>query len=326
MQNTETELELTVLLAVVSGEQAVRENLTALTRQIDFEKAEIIVPFDKWSSGVGTLVLEFPGVRFHYIDDLGFAEDESISVHQHRLYDRRRAVGLMLSRGRIVAMTEDHALPAEDWVKQIVAVHEQPYDVIGGAVENGLDRPLNWAWYYCDFGRYGRPFDRGEVLFVSDVNLSYKRSALTATYDLWHEFYQEAAVHWAMLARGGQLFLDDRPVVFQMRPRLKFGQAMRERVNWGRVFAETRANNLTNLYRFLFSIGTLLLPLIMSSRVLGHMRRQGQTLITMITTLPIAFLFLVGWSAGEFLGYLLATPNRGQGISDVLDEAKANSV
>ena len=310
MRNTESELELTVLLTVVSGEEAVREHLTVLTKQIDFEKAEIIVPFDKWSSNIGSLVSEFPAVRFHFIEDLGFASDELISAHQHRLYDRRRAVGLRLSKGRIVAMTEDHARPADDWVRQIVAAHEQPYEVIGGAVENGVDLPLNRAWYYCDFGRYGRPFESGEVSFVSDVNLAYKRSALTATYDLWHEFYQETTVHWAILSSGNKLFLDDRPVVFQMRPRLKFGQAIKERVSWGRVFAETRANKLTPLYRFGFSLGTIFLPLIMFSRVFKNMRRQRQTVITIISTLPIAFVLLLAWSVGEFLGYFMGEPRR----------------
>ncbi len=26
------------------------------------------------------------------------------------------------------------------------------YAAIGGAIENGINRPLNWAVYYCDFG------------------------------------------------------------------------------------------------------------------------------------------------------------------------------
>ena len=319
MRNTENELELTVLLTVVSGEKAVREHLTALTGQIDFEKAEIIVPFDKWSSNVGSLVSEFPAVRFHFIEDLGYASDARISSHQHRLYDRRRAVGLRLSKGRIVAMTEDHARPADDWVRQILAAHEQPYDAIGGAVENGVEFPLNRAWYYCDFGRYGRPFESGEVSFVSDVNLAYKRSALTATYDLWHEFYQEMTVHGAMLARGNKLFLDNRPVVFQMRPRLKLGEALKERVSWGRVFAETRANNLTVPYRFLFSVGSLFLPLIMSRRVFSHMRRQRRTILTIISTLPIAFILLLAWSAGEFLGYFTGEPKPIRSIRNVLE-------
>ena len=314
VRNTETELELTVLLTVVSGADAVRESLTALTKQIDFEKSEIIVPFDKWSSNVGSLISEFPGVRFHFIEDLGFASDKHMSAHQHRLYDRRRAVGLRLARGRIVAMTEDHARPADDWVRQMIAAHEQPYDVIGGAIENGVDSPLNRAWYYCDFGRYGRPFERGEASFVSDVNLAYKRTALIATYDLWHEFYQETTVHWAMRSRGNKLFLDDGPVVFQMRPHLKFGQAMKERVNWGRVFAETRANNLTALYRFLFSVGTLFLPLVLSSRVLRHMRRQRQTIVTIISTLPIAFVLLICWSVGEFVDYFVGMPKLRRGV------------
>lgn len=316
MPNTEAELELTILLTVVSGESAVRDCLGALTEQVDFSNTEIIVPFDKWSMGVESLVPEFPGVKFHFIEELGLAGDASVSSHQHRLYDRRRAIGLRLSKGRIVAMTEDHTRPADDWVTQILAVHEQPYEVIGGAIENGIDLPLNRALYYCDFGRYGLPFEPAKVSFVSDVNLAYKRSVLEETYDLWHESYQETTVHWEMLSRGNTLFLDNRPVIFQKRPRLKFTQALKERVNWGRVFAETRTDNQPVLYRLLFSVGTVFLPLVMLSRVFGQMRKQRQTITAMCSTLPIALVLLIGWSVGEFLGYLVGRPKGLQKVSE----------
>ena len=157
----ESELELTVLLTVVSGEKVVREHLTALTKQIDFEKAEIIVPFDKLSSNVGSLVSEFPAVRFHFIEDLSFASDAHICAHQHRLYDRRRAAAF---KGANCRNDRSSRATADDWIRQIVAAHEKPYDVIGGAAENGVDLPLNRAWYYCYFGRYGRPFESGRFL------------------------------------------------------------------------------------------------------------------------------------------------------------------
>jgi hypothetical protein len=310
VRNTESELELTVLLTVVSGEEAVREHLTVLTKQIDFEKAEIIVPFDKWSSNVGSLVSEFPAVHFHFIEDLGFASDDLISAHQHRLYDRRRAVGLRLSKGRIVAMTEDHARPADDWVRQIIAAHEQPYDVIGGAVENGVDQSLNRAWYYCDFGRYGRPFKPGEVSYLSDVNLAYKREALIAIRDVWAEAYHETTVHRALQKQGKRLFLDIRPVVYQNRPQLTMRQVLSERIAWGRVFAEERCKEILSLNRFLFAAGSLLLPLLLFVRSFQHMRRQKQPARAMFSTLPIVFLLLIGWSVGELLGYLTGEPKR----------------
>ena len=307
---SEAELELTVVLTVVSGKQAVRENLEALTPQIDFELAEIIVPFDKWSVDVGALTSEFPKVHFHFIEDLGLAASGEISAHEHRLYDRRRAIGLQLSRGRIIAMTEDHAKPANDWVRQMFRAHEQPYEIIGGAVENGIERPLNRAWYYCDFARYGRPFQSGEVSYVSDVNLAYKREALMAIRDVWAEAYHETTVHWALHRQGKRLFLDNRPVVYQKRPQLTVRQALSERIAWGRVFAETRIKEISTSRRFLFALGSLLLPPLMLARVYRHMRRQKQTLGKMFSTLPIVFLLVVGWSVGELLGYLTGEPQR----------------
>ena len=44
----------------------------------------------------------------------------------------------------------------------MVVAHREYYAAIGGAIENGVDRPLNWAVYYSDFGRYQNPFQSGE--------------------------------------------------------------------------------------------------------------------------------------------------------------------
>jgi hypothetical protein len=319
MPNKETDLTLTILLTVVSGKESVRRCLTVLSPQIDFTKAEIIVPFDKWSNEVGELVLEFPEVEFHYIEDLGLAKSADISAHQHRLYDRRRAVGLQLSRGKIVAMIEDHALPAEDWCRQILAAHEQPYAVIGGAIENGVDHPLNWAWYYCDFGRYGRPLQNGEADYVSDINVAYKRDALESVRDIWSEAYHETTVHWALRERGTKLILNEKMVVFQQRPTLSITKALGERIAWGRVFAETRAKEMSLGKRLMFAIGAIFLPPLLLTRIFKNMRRQHRTLRQMTSVLPLAFLLLLGWSLGESIGYLTGEPRTKTDVQKATD-------
>lgn len=309
MLNTDREIELTVVLTVVSGREAIRENLETLIPQIDFERAEIIVPFDRFSSDVGSLTSDFPKVEFFFIENSGVGADLSKnSADEHRLFDKRRSVGLQLSRGRIVAMTEDHALPAADWISQILTVHEQPYDIIGGAVENGIEKPLNRALYYCDFGRYGRPFKSAETSYASDVNIAYKREALASVRDVWLDGYHETTVHWELKRTGQRLFLDNRPVVYQTRKGITFIKALSERIGWGRIFAETRVREITILSRVLFALGSPLLPAIMLGRVFQHMRRQKRTIGIMFSTLPIAFLLLVAWSWGEFIGYLVGLP------------------
>jgi hypothetical protein len=321
MPNKETDLALTILLTVVSGKESVRRCLTALCSQIDFAVAEIIVPFDKWSNDIGTLILDFPEVEFHYIEDLGLAKSADISAHQHRLYDRRRAVGLQLSRGQIVAMIEDHALPSEDWCQQILAAHEHPHAVIGGAIENGVDRPLNWAWYYCDFGRYGRPLQNGEAEYVSDINVAYKRDALESVRDIWNEAYHETTVHWALRECGTKLVLSDKMVVFQQRPPLSINKALGERIAWGRVFAETRAKEMSLVKRLMFAAGAIFLPPLLLTRIFKNMRRQHRTLRQMTTVLPLAFLLLLGWSLGESIGYLRGEPQANTDVQKVNDAA-----
>jgi len=303
-----SEIYLSVVVTVVSGKQAVAENLAVLCPQLDLDSSEVIVPFDKWSADVGDLAAEFPQVNFHYVEDLGAAESKEIPSHQHRLYDRRRSAGLSQCRGRIIAMTEDHAQPADDWARQILVAHEQPYAVIGGAVENSVDRVLNRAVYFCDFGRYGRPFDPGPTKYISDVNLAYKREALESTKSIWRDAYHETTVHWALLEKGQTLYLDDRPVVFQKRRQMTLIQALNERVEWGRVFAETRSAKLSKVLRLLYAGGSPLLPPLMLFRGFRNMRRQRLTAGRMFSTLPVAFVLLCGWSCGEFVGYFAGEP------------------
>ncbi|MGH9802055.1 MAG: hypothetical protein ACRD82_16960 [Blastocatellia bacterium] len=300
-----SEIELSILVTVVSGKAGVRRCLEALRPQVQAITAEIIVPYDAWSPEVGELKTEFPEVCFHLISDLGAAASADISSHQHRLYDRRRAVGLSLVRGRLIAMTEDLAVPAPDWIGQIMSAHKnQPYSVIGGTIDNAIDRPMNWALYYCDFGRFGSPLPARNAGFVSDINVSYKREAIESVRDIWREAYHETTVHWAMRERGIELRLDPRLKVYQHRPPMTFAKAFRERIEWGRVFAETRIGAIGFPRGIFFILAVPLLPAVLLARVAKHMLRQRRTFSQMVAALPLAAGLLIGWAWGELSGYM----------------------
>jgi hypothetical protein len=311
-KNTASEIELTIIVTVVGGKALVHRCLAAVYPQVNFATTEVIVPYDRWSADVEDLAEEFPSVRFRFINDLGAASAATVSSHQHRLYDRRRAVGLSLARGRLIAMTEDYAVPAEDWCRQIFRAHEQPYAVIGGAIDNGIDRPLNWALYYCDFGRYGNPLEHGPAEYASDVNLAYKREALDSIRDVWSEAYHETTVHWTLRSRGEVVFLDPRLVVYQHRPAIGLFRAVRERIEWGRIFAETRVARCSLWRRVCYAAGTAILPALLLLRVLRNMLRQGRSVTQIVQTLPLTACLLAGWALGEFSGYV-----RGQQAAEV---------
>jgi len=297
---------LSVIVTIVSGRESLRRCLEALVPQIEAAHVEILVPYDSWSVGVAELNSEFPDVRFHRIPEDAPASAPGIV---HRLYDRRRAVGLALARGHIVALTEDHTIPASDWCERILEAHQRPFDAIGGAIENRVDRPLNWAWYYCDFGRYGRPLPETDVRYASDVNVSYKREALDRVRDVWRDTYQETTVHWTLQERGGTIALDPRPVVYQHRPPMSFARALAERVQWARVFAETRVARVGSGKRLLYAFLTPLLPALLSVRALSHMLRQRRNARQVLKAMPLVLGFVVCWSLGELIGYLTGVPS-----------------
>ncbi len=316
-------VRLSIVITVVSGGAALRRCLDSLVAQADPAETEIIVPYDQWARDSGALAREFPQVRFHFYDDQGAAAPASIPSRAHRLYDRRRAAGLQLARGQIIAMTEDHALPADNWVREIFAAHERPHAVIGGAIENAVDRPLNWALYYCDFGPYGRPLSEGEAEHISDVNVSYKRDALNSIRDVWGETYHETITHWALRARGETLYLDPRIVVYQSRPEIGWRQLYRERIDWGRAFAEGRVAEISSWRRLVYAAGSPALPIIISLRVWRRMRHQLRSRGQILRTLPVAVVLLIGWALGELIGYIVGAPREERASSQAALRAAA---
>jgi hypothetical protein len=303
---SKSQIQLSVIITLVSGPEALRRILSSIYEQTQRVSAEIIVPYIEGLHDISHLLNSFPKVNFIPALEIETIATTPGSGHRHDLYDRLRSVGLSNSQGPIVAMTEDHAVPDADWCEQILRSHREliGYSVIGGAVENAVDRPLNWAWYYCDFGRYGRPFIPGKRDFVSDVNVSYKRDALFAVKDIWERTYHETTTHWALLRHGHKIYLDDRIVTFQDRPIMPINEALFERVEWGQVFAETRAAETSQIIRLSFALGTLFLPFLLTLRVLRNMIRQNRSIVQMAKAMPVVASLTIGWAIGELCGYL----------------------
>ena len=311
MQNKEpkTEIAISILITVIGGKETMRRCLKTLRPQIQTVAAEIIVPYDKWAAEIGELKPEFPEVNFPFITDLGIAANPNVAAHQHRLCDRRRAIGLGLAGGQVIAMTEDQVVPAANWVAEILEAHDRlPAAVIGGSIDNAVDEPLHWAAYYCDHGRYGSPLAATEAEYVSDLNISYKREAIEATRDVWREAYSETKVHWALRDRGMSLRLDPALKVYKHRPPIQYGQTLCERSEWGRVFAETRVASISFGQRIFLAAMTPVLPALLLWRNLKHMLRQRRTAGQIIPTLPLIAGLLIAWSWGELVGYIQGEP------------------
>jgi hypothetical protein len=226
------------VVTVVDGGATLEGCLDALAAQRDPPELEVLVPRDPTLPDLSSLVARY-GERFRIVEMEPVSTERAPHTHagQHELYDRRRSRGLAAARGELVAILEDRSRPVPEWAAIADRLHAAAPAVIGGAIANGIDRMLNWAVYFCDFGRYEPPIAPGPAPWVSDVNVVYKRRALEATRELWAERYHETTVHWALLRAGETLYLSPEPLVHQHRAGLRLGELLRERFHWGRLFA-----------------------------------------------------------------------------------------
>lgn len=146
---------LSVVVAIVSDTIKPRADashvagcLEALSHQSDAPPMEVIVPYHRNVEGIEDLKKRFSRVTFLPVTGLKLSDKGGSREH----HDILRARGLAAARGDLIALLEDHGRPHEKWCANIVAAHRAAgCAAIGGAIENGIDRPLNWAVYYCDF-------------------------------------------------------------------------------------------------------------------------------------------------------------------------------
>jgi len=301
--------EISVVVTVVEGPHALRECLTALGAQSAGPRTEVLVPYDDSIAWVDELVSEFPWARSIAMGQVETERPKSSPSGQHELFDRRRAKGLARARGRIICILEDRGVPEQGWCAAVAKAHrELPHAAIGGAVECGMDHPIAWAVYFCDFSRYQLPFPAGPREYVTDVNISYKRDPLFRVHDVWKHRYHETTVHWRLVRDGETLYLTPDLVVRQRRHSVSLKSILRERVEWGRLFAYTRAMEIGRAMCLAYAVTVPLLPPLLFVR---HARTQISKRVRLwrfVSVSPLVALLLVSWSAGELVGYLTRRP------------------
>jgi len=299
---------LSVIVTIVDGGPVLYRFLHALTHQEHAPSMEILVPYDASIPKTIELRKDFPDLIFI---DMGVTETVR-SIHtaagQHELYDRRRAAGLGRARGALIGILEDRAPPRANWARNVVRLHhELPHGVIGGAIECAPGDLLNWAFYVCDFSRYGLPFESGPRRWISDVNVSYKRKMMDDTRHIWHTRFNEAMVHWTLLEMGQTLYLSTDLVVDYLTPYKSLGGVLPERFHWGRLFGHVRAKKLSPVHRLAYTALGPLIPLRLLVRH-GLTEYEKGNFGRFLRAAPIIATLLAGWASGEVWGYITKRP------------------
>ena len=306
---------LSVVLAPVARGAFLAEALESFAAQAEAPLFEIIVPVDDsidavdagrgrgGAEALAALGETYPAVRFVAVEgtaEQGRSADFGIA---HLAIDRRRAAAIAAARAPLVAVTDEWARPRTDWCREIVRAHEAPHAVIGGAIGCARDRAINWALFFMDGGRYQNPLPEGPAVFVTDVNVSYKRAALELT-DVWREEYHETRLHDELRHAGETLWLTPRLVVDVDRGEIALAEALRERFAWSRLYAGRRSQEVSGAMRAALAAGSPLLALVLLFRQVRLAWQRGAHRGALLRCLPILILMDLVWSVGEATGYL----------------------
>ncbi len=300
--------ELSVVVAVVSDAKHLEGCLKALSQQVDPPAMQIIVPYDGRDNDIRSLESYFPDVLFYPVDNLRSMVSHQRASREH--HDELRAIGLRLARGDVVTLIEDHGRADRYWSKHIMDAHKNSYAAIGGAIENEVDRLLNWAIFFCDFGRYQNPVKEGPSNYLSDANISYKRRALDTIQEEWQDAFHETSVNAILSAQKEILWLSPKIVINQHRENLRFITALQERYVWGRSYAGTFAQEISMNKRIIYLALTPALPLLLLARKFRDVVSKKRLVGVFIRAFPLTLLLTLFWSIGEFVGYATASPTK----------------
>lgn len=307
---------LSVIIPIVSDTIGTRANAEALADclegfscQLNTPATELIVPHHDQVDGIHELRRKYPDVIFLPVPEVSIRQRKRGGREHH---DVLRARGMLAATGELIGLVEDHAMPDPNWSANTVAAHREENAVIGGAMENGVDRLLNWAVYFCDFGKYQNPVPAGPSSFASDANVIYKRRSLERVRDAWQRSFREVIVNGRLMSLGEKVVLRPDVILYQNRRRLRFGEALLERYIWGRSYAATRNSLLTLPKRILYAVLSPALPFVLALRIGGVAWNRRRCFGKYLAALPIILLLQISWSLGEGTGYLRGITNDDQ--------------
>ncbi len=296
--------KLSVIITTVGGGRHLERCLDMLLPQMT-AATEALVPHDS-TLDIDAIRANPKYERIRFVEMGQVATDSPTGTESaaHEMFDRRTAAGLRAAGGEILALLQDYGAPAPDWVEQVLLAHQMPYGVIGGSVEHAGTNAWNWAVFFLDFGRFQKPLREGPAVYLTDINVSYKRDVLESVRQLWEYRYKEVTVNWALSRQHVTLWQRPQIEVLQNRGQLRLRDLLVERYCWGRLFGSIRVHENSGWVRLLFILGGPLIPLVLIGRIGRKVILGGRHVEAFFRSFPHFVVITTAWCCGEFVGYL----------------------
>ena len=264
--------------------------LAALIGQCERARAELIVARDDDESGLEAIAKSYPSIRL-------------VPVKRGATIPELRGAGMREATGDIVMLTEDHCVPGPRWVEELCLGVDNVAEIAGGGMDNAQrKRAVDWAAYFSEYGLFATTrADAGESMQLTGANVAYRRSIVGDVVAWASAGEWENVAHERLRARGSSLHFVESAPVYQNKS-YRFWEFVRDRYEHGRDYARTRLVEERDARRWLLTVVTPLLPVVILTRVAraAAPTRWGPFL----RALPATLAFVTAWSVGEAVGYV----------------------
>ena len=228
-----------------------------------------------------------------------------VEVGSIRSAGTAKAAGVAAASAPLVCFLEDHSYPDPLWAESLLRAHENgDFAAVGPVVLNANPGTgASWGCFLVYYGQYmwARP---EEQLGHLPANHSCYRRALLLDYGqrLPDLLEAEIVIHHDLLGRGFRLFQESSARTYHLN-HSRLGPAVEEYFFASRVFAAERASGWGFMRRMLYAVGSPLLPLVRSVRILSDVHHAGLRRRVLVKAIPAALSTLAAGAVGEMVGY-----------------------
>jgi len=284
---------ITVAVVGICSADHIARCLDALTGQVEAPDFDILVVYDPNIPGAEPLRGRYPRARF-------------VANEGQRNPLELASCAMREATGDLILLTEDHCVPAPDWVRVMAAAvgGGEGRAVVGGRVEIADDASAtDWAFYFVDFFRYATPVSEGPSPSLTVCNAGYRRDHLDQVRATWSRHFHETAINQALRRRFGDLWMHTASEVLMSR-HVRLRDAVYERYAFGRLFSCTRIGFEGTGRRLYYALFSPVLPMLIMGRMAAKAFRSRKLARSFLRSLGPLTLMVISWSWGEWLGYL----------------------
>lgn len=287
-----TDPEISIVIACVNGLPYIERCLASIDGQDTNESFEVIVA-DRCNTACREAV-----ERYRWATRI-------TAAHDRATIPELRALAIRRSRGKIIAITEDHCVAPPGWLKAIVQAHAEGHRIVGGPVTNeARQRVVDWAVFFCEYSAFMPPKPRGPGRIPGN-NTSYDRTLLPLIDDLLAKGRWEEDYNARLISHGNETFMDPAAVIGHLKS-FRVSEFLLQRYHYARSFAGMRLQGAPLYRRFCWAAAaSSILPALLYQRILRNVLASGRHRRELMLATPLLLAFVSIWGLGESVGYVL---------------------